>query len=150
MAHPSGYYDDFWESTKPFEGILAVGGGAAVMYDLLDKAYRVSSHCVDVFYPPLETGESAAGASCARPATSRLAWEDEGLAIVVKTKDGKTYPLPFLPGDHVPLDLLKKILVKKLPATDAVWTGSSIGVAWLAGGTVKFRVLGPDAFITPE
>lgn len=150
IAHRDGYANEFWESTNPFKSILLAGGGAAVTYDNLDKSFRVSAHCVDVFYPQPRKGESAAGASCARPATSRLAWGDEGLAIVVKTKSGKTHSLSFLPGDHVPLGLLKKSLAKNLPATDAVWTGSSVGVAWLAGGTVKLRALGPDALVAPE
>ena len=54
--------------------------------------------------------------------------------------------LPFAPGDHVPLDLMKKAVKGGAAPHDAVWSGASLGLARLKGRSIMFRILGRDAF----
>ncbi len=130
---------EYYESTNPYDHHLAVSGGLAVWYDELDEGFELKGRCLDIFRPDGDTVE------CARFKSMRLAWNDEGLAVEILTKDGATHALPLAPGDHVPEKLLRRALVQKVPFEDAVWSGHSIGLAWTKGRQLRFKVLGPDA-----
>lgn len=140
----SGCGDMFYESTNPLRAMLVTGGGYAVWYDELNEEFEVKRRCVDIVYANVKEGEGSR-VSCAGIKSKALAWSEQGLVVALETKAGERHELPLAPGDRVPPDLLKKA-VKGAKPHDAVWSGTSLGMARLQGKSIKFQVLGRDAF----
>jgi hypothetical protein len=135
---------EYYESVNPYDRHLAVSGGLAVWYDELDEEFELKGRCLDIFRPDDKA------IVCARFKSMRLAWNEEGLAVEILTKDGQTHALPLSPGDHVPAKLLRRALEKKVPFVDAVWSGHSIGLAWSKGRQLRYEIVGPDGLKSGE
>jgi hypothetical protein len=143
LPRSKGCHGEYYSAVNPFDRMVVTGAAAALWYDELDDEYELVGHCLDVL---VAEGEDAGPAvTCARFKSQSLVWDDAGLSIELAAKDGAIYRLPFLPGDHVPAQLLRKSLAKKVGVGDAVWSGSSIGVTWAKGRKLSYGVLGTDA-----
>ncbi|MFH1436458.1 MAG: hypothetical protein ABIJ56_12130 [Pseudomonadota bacterium] len=137
----------FYESMNPLTKMLATGGGLAAWHDELDEeTFEVKRHCVLITV--VEGGGDVPGDDCFRPKSHGLAWTGEGLAVRFESKKGDTVDLPFLPGDGIPLGLLKKSLAESFKADDALWGGASIAMAGLHGKNIKARIVGMDGLNT--
>jgi hypothetical protein len=135
---------EYYSAVNPYSRHLAVSGGLAVWYDELDEEFELRGHCLDVFRPDDKN------VICARFKSMELVWDDAGLAVEILTKDGEMHAMQLAPGDHVPAKLLRRVLAKKVPFEDAVWSGHSIGLAWAKGRQVRYKVVGPDGLTSGE
>jgi hypothetical protein len=134
---------EYYWSSDQIKKIIVTGSGAAVYYDqtggeyLPDLGYKTVGHCVDILYAAVDEKD----VECARPRSRKMMWTDAGLALVIESKSGKLYTLPFAPGEFLPVGMLRRALVMKHPIKQAVWTGSTIAAIWSSGNSLKAKII---------
>jgi hypothetical protein len=103
-----------------------------------EEKAEVTERCKDIFFPP---GKEEWVETCVQTYKPNYIWNDEGILVTTTVVMSYGHEFYFSEGDHLPRKVLEGVVEEAVPYSDAVWSGSRIGVTWLEDGKVMFRML---------